>query len=223
MKHTKKEHAAAAEPAAAEPAVVEPAVVPVQPATPPAVPVSPAGAATPATPPPVAPAESELAALKDTHLRMMADFDNFRKRQTRDRDEALRRSTEILAAELLPVLDHLDLALANVKVKDDPFVKGVRMVSDQFLAALAKFDVRPFQTVGQPFDPARHEALTQQPSDTVPANHILLQLRCGYLIGSRLIRPAQVIISSGKPQAVAAPAPQAPDAPAQPPPHAKHA
>lgn len=197
MKHNKKEHSRDAEPDAA-PAAATPAPE----ATAAAPAASPAAAPAAATPAP-SPLETELVAVKDKHVRLMADFDNFRKRQLRDRDDSTRRATEALVGELLPVLDHLDLALATVAAKDDPFVKGVRLVSDQLLAALAKFDVRPFQAVGQPFDPNRHEALTQQPSAAVPANHVLQQLRCGYLLGSRLLRPAQVIISTGRPQTAA--------------------
>ena len=71
------------------------------------------------------------------------------------------------------------------------------MVSDQFKAALARFDVKPFSAKGERFDPSRHEAVSEQPSANVPAQHVLHQLRCGYLLGGRLLRPAQVVISGG--------------------------
>lgn len=164
-----------------------------------------APAATPPAPPP-APAEAELAALKDKHLRMMADFENIRKRQAREREDFVRRATEALAMELLPAVDHLELALANAPDKSDPFVKGVQMVADQILAALAKVDLKPFQATGEVFDPTRHEALTQLASAEVPAHRVLQQLRRGYTLGGRLMRPAQVIISSGPPAPPAAPA-----------------
>lgn len=179
----------------------EPAV----PATPPA-----ATAATPASQPPPAPTpepvppapasspiEAELAACKDRHLRLQADFDNFRKRQTRDREDYARRSTEALMLELLPVLDHLELALSNAPNKADPLATGVRMVADQFLSALARFDLKPFPSAGERFDPARHEAVSELASADVPAHHVLHQLRGGYMLGGRLLRPAQVIISGG--------------------------
>lgn len=161
------------------------------------------------------PIEQELAAAREKHLRLMADFDNFRKRQAREREEFARRATEALMTELLPVLDHLELAVANVKSKDDPLTKGVQMVIDQFVATLAKFDLRPFHAMGEPFDPNRHEALTQHPSADVPAHHVLQQLRRGYTLGGKLLRPAQVVISSGNPEAPAEPG--TPAAPAAPP------
>ena len=176
---------------------------PAAPATPPA-----AAAATPASqpdqPPPApapasasSPLEAELAACKDRHLRLQADFDNFRKRQTRDREDYARRATEALMLELLPVIDHLELALANATNKADPLATGVRMVADQFLSTLARFDLKPFPSAGERFDPARHEAVSELASADVPAHHVLHQLRGGYMLGGRLLRPAQVIISGG--------------------------
>ena len=148
-------------------------------------------------PPEVSSAETELAALKDKYLRLMADFDNFRKRQTRERDESVRRGTETLLQELLPVLDHLELALANAPNKTDPLATGVQMIADQFRTAFQRLDLKPFQALGELFDPARHEAVSELASNDVPAQHVLHQLRCGYMLGSRLLRPARVVISSG--------------------------
>ena len=166
-------------------------------------------AAQPSTPPPAAHStlETELAACKDRHLRLMADFDNFRKRQMRERDEHARRTTEALLQELLPVLDHLELALSNAPNRTDPLATGVQMVAGQFQAALAHFDLKPFQAIGELFDPSRHEAVSELASADVPAQHVLHQLRCGYMLGSRLLRPARVVISSGPAQAAASEAP----------------
>ena len=127
----------------------------------------------------------------------MADFDNFRKRQTREREDHTRRATEALIQELIPVLDHLELALASATNKTDPLCIGVRMVADQFLAALARFDLKPFQSAGEPFDTAKHEAISELASATVPAQHVLQQVRGGYMLGGRLLRPARVVVSSG--------------------------
>jgi len=170
-----------------------------------AAPVSPAAPA-PST------VELELTAAKEKYLRLMADFENFRKRQTREREDFIRRATEGLGLDLLPAIDHLELAIANAKDKNDPFVKGVQMVADQFLAALAKYDIKPFHAVGENFDPTRHEALTQQPSEQIPAHHVMLQLRRGYMVGGRLLRAAQVIISSGPKDTLVAPSIASPEA-----------
>jgi molecular chaperone GrpE len=194
------EHAGATPPAPATPPPAPAAEAPVTPAPQPAQP--------PPTPHPTGPSpvEIELAACKDRHLRLMADFDNFRKRQTREREDYVRRATEALMQELLPVLDHLELALANAPNKADPLAAGVRMVADQFLGALARFDLKPFQSVGELFDTARHESASELASAEVPAHHVLHQLRCGYLLGGRVLRPAQVVISSGPAIAAAVPA-----------------
>ena len=161
---------------------------------------APSATVQPPPPPPPAgpsPVELELAATKDKLLRLMADFDNFRKRQTREREDHTRRATEALMTELIPVLDHLELALTNAPNKTDPLCVGVRMISDQFLATLARFDLKPFQSAGEPFDTSRHEAISELASAEVPAQHVLQQLRCGYLLGGRLLRPARVVVSSG--------------------------
>ena len=186
-------------------------------ATEPAAASSPPSKNPPATPDPPSPspAEIELAALKDKHLRLMADFDNFRKRQTREREEMWRHAVETISLELLPVLDHLELALSAARRAKDPLAVGVQLTLDQFLAVLGRFEVRPFDAAGQAFDPNRHEALCEEPSTEVAAHQVLLEVRRGYLLNGRLLRAAQAIVSSGPP----APA-QPPAAPTSTPPAA---
>ena len=145
--------------------------------------------------------ESELAAMKDRYMRLMADFDNFRKRQIREREEWIKRANESLLADFLPVVDHLHIALDKETDNSNPFVSGVKMVYDQFVAALEKNNVVPVDAKGQPFNPEWHEALSQVPSDTVPANEVIEQFRRGWSLAGRLLRPAQVIVSAGKPDA----------------------
>ena len=175
---------------------------------------APAAATDPAVEPAVAeesapspnPLAADLATAKDRYARLMADFDNFRKRQVREREEIVKRANEALILELLHPIDHLDFALTSATNPADPFVTGVRMVADQIHAALAKFDAKPEDAVGQPFDPGRHEALNETPSDVVPAGHVSLQLRKGWSLAGRFIRPAQVMISSGPATPPSAPA-----------------
>jgi len=150
---------------------------------------------------------------KDRYTRLLADFDNFRKRQVREREETVKRANEALILELLPVIDHLDLALASAAGPDDPFVQGVRIVADQLHAALAKADAKPVEAAGQPFTPEHCEALGEIPSDTAPAGHVAVQLRKGWVLAGRLLRPAQVIVSSGPAPAGAAEPADGPAAP----------
>ncbi|MDR2850318.1 MAG: nucleotide exchange factor GrpE [Verrucomicrobiota bacterium] len=161
-----------------------------------------------ATPPPAEPAPApeaqELALMKDRYTRLMADFDNFRKRQVREREDLVKRANEDLLGDLLPVVDHLELALAQAADRESPFVVGVGLVYDQLLALLDRYGMKTFDTRGEPFDPTYHEALSQMPSATVPANAVIDQFRRGWLLGGRLLRPAQVIVSSGAPDGAAA-------------------
>ena len=144
------------------------------------------------------PEQAEVAALKDRYARLLADFDNYRKRQLREREDWSKRANESLLADFLPVVDHLELALGSATDLSDPFAKGVRLVYDQFVTALEKHSVTPLDAKGQPFNPEWHEALSQMPSDTVPENEIIEQFRRGWCIGGRLMRPPQVIVSSGR-------------------------
>lgn len=156
-------------------------------------------AAQPQAPAQAAPEAAEIALLKDRYARLMADFDNFRKRQTREREEWIKRSNEELLGDLLPIVDHLELALGKTPDLADPFVAGVKLVRDQFLALLERYGVTPIDAVGQPFDPGWHEALSQMTSPTVPANMVIDQFRRGWCLAGRLLRPSQVIVSSGAP------------------------
>ncbi len=143
---------------------------------------------------------NELAALKDKYLRLLADFDNARKRQLREREEWIKSANEGLIKDMLPVIDHLELAVSKAPEGDDPFVGGVKLVLKQFLEALAKQGATPVDAVNAEFDPNLHEALSVAPSATVAANTVLEQYRCGWLLNGKLIRAAQVIVSGGAPE-----------------------
>jgi molecular chaperone GrpE len=145
------------------------------------------------------PETAELALMKDRYARLMADFDNYRKRQTREREEWIKRANEELLGDLLPIVDHLELAIGKSPDLANPFVAGVKLVYDQFLALLERFGVTPIDAKGQPFNPDWHEALSQMTSATVPANEVIDQFRRGWCLAGRLLRPAQVIVSSGAP------------------------
>lgn len=143
-------------------------------------------------------AAREISLLRGQYLRLMADFENLRKRQAREREEIIKRANEDLLTELLPVLDHLELALAIPGVKeDDPIITGVKMVMEQFVAVLAKFNMTPIDALDTKFDPALHEAMSQLPSADVPCGHVIHQMRRGWNLYGRLFRPAQVVVSAG--------------------------
>lgn len=143
--------------------------------------------------------KARIAELEDRLLRLMADFDNFRKRTARERDELYLRANEDLMLQLLPVLDHLALAMdaARAHNADGVFLDGFKLVSQQLAEVLAKFGLRPIQAAGAGFDPSVHEAISHMPSADVPENRVIIETRKGYMLGERLLRASQVVVSSG--------------------------
>lgn len=141
----------------------------------------------------------DIETLKDRLMRLQADFDNFRKRTHREKNDLYRQANQDLIAELLPVLDHFELAFGTVPAgaQPDPVVQGVRLVHGQLLTVLQKFGLTPLDAAGQAFDPTVHEAVSHLPSADVPDNSVIAQTRRGYMLADRLLRPAQVVVSRG--------------------------
>jgi len=139
----------------------------------------------------------------DRLLRLQADFDNYRKRMLREKADIYRRANEDIMEDLLPVLDHLELALTAVGDADkhDSIAKGFKLVGEQLLSVLNKFGLSPIETAGVTFDPNVHEAVLHMPSAEVPENEIISRTRAGYMLGGLLLRAAQVVVSSGAPPA----------------------
>ncbi len=150
-------------------------------------------------------AQTEMDAMKDRMLRLQADFDNYRKRVRRDAEEQRIASSEGLMLELLPVLDHLDLGIQAAAEQGVPpgVLDGFRLIQTQLVSALNRFRLEAVECVGQPFDPQVHECTVTLPSDAVPKDHVMKEIRRGYRLGARLLRAPQVALSSGP----AAPAP----------------
>ncbi len=135
--------------------------------------------------------------MQDRALRLRAEFDNFRKRTSRELEQARTQAAEKLLQDLLPVLDHLELALEHAADAQDEFANGVRMTAKQFADALSKAGVTPIVATGERFNPELHEALAQQPSDEHPADTVLMEYQRGYRLGDRVLRHARVVVSSG--------------------------
>ena len=135
---------------------------------------------------------------KDMYARTLADFDNYRKRTSRDREELVKFATSEAVRDMLPTADNLALALDQAKDKDDPFVKGVQLAYDGFLKALKDHGAEPFDSLGEVLDPNRHEAIATLPSETVEEGRIANEVKRGWMLNGRLLRAAQVVVSSGK-------------------------
>lgn len=145
---------------------------------------------------------TENAALRDMLVRSTADFDNFRKRVIREKEEARKTANADLVSALIPVLDTMALAMTSARQHHPEatgVIDGVDMIVNQFKNVLKSSGVE--EIVPQPgadFDPNIHESITSQPSDTIEEGKITTVARTGYTLNGRLIRAASVILSSGK-------------------------
>lgn len=148
---------------------------------------------------------AESADLKDKMLRIAADFENTKKRLEKERLAALKYAGENIFREILPALDNLERAIdqgvaegVDPQKSLDGLLEGVQLTRKSLINSLEKFEVKPFNSVGEPFDPNQQEALSMAPSDEVPENHVITEYEKGYFYKDRLLRVAKVIVSSGK-------------------------
>jgi molecular chaperone GrpE len=140
--------------------------------------------------------EAELQQFRDRYMRTVAELDNVRKRAARDVEQAHRYAVEKLAAELLPVLDSLQLAVAHANTADAASLAAGQDATLKLLTrAFDKFAIRPVDPVGEPFDPQRHEAMAMRESDTAAPDSVLEVVQRGYELNGRLLRPARVIVA----------------------------
>jgi molecular chaperone GrpE len=133
-------------------------------------------------------------------LRSRAEMENYRKRMQRDADQQLKFANVPIVRDLLDVIDNLNRAIEAARADETntkALIDGVQMVSQQFNDALAKHGCKPIQAVGTAFDPNVHQAIAQTPSQDVPAGTVAMEVAVGYVLHDRVIRPAQVIVSTG--------------------------
>jgi molecular chaperone GrpE len=144
--------------------------------------------------------EEEVKSLNDKYLRLAAEFDNYKRLAQRDQRDQIRFGNEQLLKELLPVVDNLERAIKSSREggSSDVLMQGVDLTLKQLTGALAKFHVTPVETVGQPFDPATHQAVTSVASEKVPNQHVVDELQRGYLLHDRILRAAMVSVSKGR-------------------------
>jgi len=139
----------------------------------------------------------EVESLQDKNLRLMAEFDNARKRAAREREEYVRFANESLIRELLPVLDNFDRALQAVKSEPtaSAVTAGIELIQRELVRVLEKFGATPFASVGQSFDPERHEAIARVESAEYPEMTVIAETARGYLLHGRVLRPALVTVA----------------------------
>ena len=148
--------------------------------------------------------QQELNEAREKMMRVAADADNFKKRMEREKTKLLKYAGENILRELLATVDNLDRALEQGGVEGgDPQQKleallaGVDLTRKGLDSMLERFDVTPLEAVGQPFDPDEMDALTMEASEEIPANHVLKEFAKGFMFKDRILRHAQVVVSSG--------------------------
>jgi molecular chaperone GrpE len=161
----------------------------------PSVEVAAEDAAETAAPDPAAEAEK----FRDLAMRTAADFDNYRKRAAREKEDAIRYANSSLLEGLLPVVDNFELGLDAARSAPDAsaILQGLDMVSRQLRDFLASSGLEEIKTEGAEFDPNVMEAVGHEPDDKTAENHVLRQTRRGFKLRDRLLRPASVIVSKG--------------------------
>jgi molecular chaperone GrpE len=142
----------------------------------------------------------KLTELNDKYLRLAAELDNYKRLAQRDQRDQIRFGNEQLLKELLPVVDNLERAIKSAQEGggSDILIQGVDLTLKQWMGALTRFHVVPVETVGRPFDPSTHQAITSVTSETVPKQHVVDEFQRGYLLHDRILRPAMVSVSVGR-------------------------
>jgi len=133
----------------------------------------------------------------DKLLRLQAEFENFKKRLTREKEEHSRYAHEQVVKDLLPILDDLDRALTHAQSSSEipALIDGVQLVKKQMGSALEKYGLKPFDSLGEPFNPHIHEAVAHQESQDFPPDTVISEYRKGYTLHDKLVRPAMVAVS----------------------------
>jgi molecular chaperone GrpE len=140
--------------------------------------------------------------LKDRMLRIAAEFENWKKRARKEQTDAVSEARERVLKDMLEVVDYLERAVGmqaagNGAVDGAAVLKGVDLVLRLLKQKLERYEVRPFEAAGQPFDPRVHEAISRVEHPEIPAGSVAAELQKGYRVGERLLRPAMVSVSSG--------------------------
>ena len=137
---------------------------------------------------------------KDKYVRLLAEFENARKRQERERSQIIKYAHEEIVVELLDVFDDLQRALAAAKTKADTgVIKGLEMVAMKLQDLLKKYGVAPIEAVGKPFDPHMHEPLMHEVSGKHPDGHVMEEFQKGYTLSGRVVRTAKVKVAKNNP------------------------
>src|SRR5215510_1959740 len=142
--------------------------------------------------------QADLDRFRDLALRSQADFDNYKKRAAREKEDAVKYANSSLLQRLVSILDNFELGLAAAKTEgaQSPIYAGMVLVQKQLNDLLEENGLQTIEAEGKKFDPNLHEAIAHEPSD-IPEETVIRQVRRGYRLKDRLLRPARVVVSSG--------------------------
>jgi len=145
----------------------------------------------------------EIEAVNDKYLRLAAEFENYKRRVQRDQSDTIRFANEKLLRDMLPTLDNLERAIQSGRNQDnvDGILKGIDLTYKHFIETLRKMGVTQVSSVGEIFDPAKHQAVGQVESSNVPENAIVEEYQKGYFLHDRILRPAMVTVAKAIPAA----------------------
>jgi len=148
---------------------------------------------------PTAGLQADLERFRDLAMRSQADFENYKKRCAREKEDAIKYANKDLLERLIPIVDNFELGLeaARGEGEKSPIYSGMSLVLKQLKDFLAESGLQPIEAVGQKFDPNLHEAIGHEPSDEFPDGTVIRQARRGYRFKDRLLRPSTVFVSSG--------------------------
>lgn len=143
--------------------------------------------------------QADLDRFRDLALRSQADFENYKKRSAREKEEAIKYANSTLLEKLVAIVDNFELGLeaARAEGEKSPVFSGMSMVLKQLMDFLADSGLQPIDATGQKFDPNLHEAIAHEPSEEFPEGVVVRQTRRGYRLKDRLLRPSSVVVSSG--------------------------
>jgi molecular chaperone GrpE len=146
--------------------------------------------------------KQQIEELEDKHLRLAAEFDNYKKRMTRQYEEIMRFANDRILLELLEVVDNFERALhhGNDNTDFETFRKGTELIFSQITTLLGKHDISPIEALGKPFDPNLHEAVMPVESEDYPEGVVAVEMSKGYMKGDRVLRHSKVGVSKGKPK-----------------------
>lgn len=144
--------------------------------------------------------QQKVSELQDRFIRSKAELDNFRKRAQREYGEIRQNTKSSTIMEFFSIFDHFQMAIDHAEQNSDfnTLKQGMDMILGEMKRTFEALGVTPMSTIGEEFDPNLHEAVAQEASENVPEGNIIRQWKCGYKMGDRLLRPAAVVVSSGK-------------------------